>query len=230
MLSPSNYESIYMTVTRLNTKRAKHYEKHGLNAKKPFPEPASYAQPTVMIMSGSIFRDAAERYYDAATPKLLAMKQKLQREGKEWLWKAIIDAYREGGGHPGKLEQEWAILPAMETLVPRYPRRSPDDPAMSNSASFVALREVLSRAPVWEGPESAAEDRKHNFEITSIGFPYMDEIPDWTSAYHNEVYDALSGIIAEHGARGWRQARWVVYDRVLHFALYDHSDCSDIAH
>lgn len=50
--------------------------------------------------------------------------------------------------------------------------------------------------------------------MTHITFPDMIDIPDWTRTYCNKVYDTLSGIIAEHGARGWKQARWMVYDRV----------------
>ncbi|KAF5318045.1 hypothetical protein D9619_012120 [Psilocybe cf. subviscida] len=197
----------------ISTKGAKYYEKHGRNAKKPFPQPSSYTQPAIMIVPASMFRDAAERYYDASTPKLLAMKQKLQREDKEWLWKAIVDAYQRQDGRPGKLEQEWVILSAQEYFVSRYPRRTQDDPALSNSASFAALRDVLSRAPVWNEERDRYKEAHQDFEMTHITFLDMIDIPDWTRTYCNKVYDALSGIIAEHGARGWKQARWMVYDR-----------------
>jgi hypothetical protein len=75
------------------------------------------------------------------------------------------------------------------------------------SPSSFTLREVLDRAP------GLGSDGDQNVDIVQH-WPSGDKHAYWTNPYYTEVFQALIGVIREHGITGWKDAQWTVHDAV----------------
>ncbi|TEB35377.1 hypothetical protein FA13DRAFT_1811097 [Coprinellus micaceus] len=73
------------------------------------------------------------------------------------------------------------------------------------SPSSFTLREVLDRAP------GLGSDGDQNVDIVQH-WPSGDKHAYWTNPYYTEVFQALIGVIREHGITGWKDAQWTVHD------------------
>lgn len=79
-----------------------------------------------------------------------------------------------------------------------YPER-PTSPA-PESPSFNALNSILDGAPVY-------------ISVDEDGF--TNEIcVSWNRQYTDKLYACLIDVIHDHGLDGWKNARWLVYDKV----------------
>lgn len=91
-----------------------------------------------------------------------------------------------------------------------YPHRPPLP--LSASTSVYQLRGVLKRAG--RIPENCYEENTPGVDRDE---DYEENVSwDWTQEYQDEVYQALTAVIKEHGLgdAGWKSARWEVYDKV----------------
>lgn len=75
------------------------------------------------------------------------------------------------------------------------------------SPSSFTLKEVLDRAP------GLGSDGDQYVDVVQH-WPSGDKHAHWTNPYYTEVFQALIGVIREHGITGWKDARWTVHDAV----------------
>jgi hypothetical protein len=141
-----------------------------------------------------------------ATPGLRELKAQFPAD---WLWEACNKALQTDDDEYGDLrpsERQAALATVFRhpnrPCIGPYPARPISSlPSSSNSAN--ALRSVLENA------SGAIDGDMDGFtgEITRF----------WTVHYRESLFRALIGVIDEHGCEGWKNARWLVYDKVHSF-------------
>ncbi|KAF9482623.1 hypothetical protein BDN70DRAFT_990977 [Pholiota conissans] len=204
----------------LKDKMAKYYAKHGTVPKKPFPKPDTYILAGDPMASGGVYilqRPKNMPSREMATPKLLQIKAQMEARGQKWLWDAVNEAisdrececdmfYEANIGRRGREEL------MTDALYLKYPPR-PAFPPPSDSASFAALKNLLEQAASAESRRSAFDGGK-GLEVHEDGFTGYTSVT-WRDRYMTDVYDHLDAVKAEHGADGWKMARWIVYDKYV---------------
>lgn len=121
----------------------------------------------------------------------------ISMEWYDWLWEPPVDV------------DQIAFLESAVKHLPQYPpRTAPSDIAMS-TASFLALKEVLSEAP-------GLEERCFGYDTPNLRYSYDgftgEEDLEWNDHYFSRVYERLIDVVREHGSEGWKDARWMIYD------------------
>ncbi|GJE94928.1 hypothetical protein PsYK624_111040 [Phanerochaete sordida] len=141
------------------------------------------------------------------TPALVRLRPRFA----PWLWRACntrldavgASAYTFERHGLSYAQREAALKRAVEDLVPVYPARP--DGGLPSSPSVEMLREVLRGAPRSAGDEDLEVHEQFDGDVTYY----------WGDAYTARLFEALVGVIEEHGlgAEGWETVRWEVYDK-----------------
>ncbi|KII86491.1 hypothetical protein PLICRDRAFT_178022 [Plicaturopsis crispa FD-325 SS-3] len=123
-----------------------------------------------------------------------------------WLWTACNEVlpYDE---HT-KTYRDAAFTSALRDLGP-YPAR-PDKPS-APSASITILRDVLARAP----SPATRDERRENLYVYDCPVS-GNSIYYWIDEFSDNIFNALLGVIDEHGLRGPQGGEcilWEVYDK-----------------
>jgi len=140
--------------------------------------------------------------------------------GSEWLWESCNEKLDpvDPTSMDMKLAERARVLrlvldnPSQGGLAP-YPPRPPPGSLVSPSESVDKLRMTLAQAP------RIPKDGNGMDEIVGMvryetWHPEWDIWYDWDKNYYNEVFQALIGVVEQHGVgdEGWASARWEVYD------------------
>ncbi|KZT40632.1 hypothetical protein SISSUDRAFT_1043962 [Sistotremastrum suecicum HHB10207 ss-3] len=135
----------------------------------------------------------------------------------DWVWRACHQhvewrarmSYSFGSSEPTELRGDLLRSATAFVQQERYPVRLPllpESPSVSN------LRAVLLRAPSLIGLSYKQT------ELQFSSFTGNDRGEEWTEycwkkEYLTELFDALVGVLNEHGEEGWKAVRWEVYDK-----------------
>ncbi|KZT40630.1 hypothetical protein SISSUDRAFT_1043959 [Sistotremastrum suecicum HHB10207 ss-3] len=127
-------------------------------------------------------------------------------EDLDW-WEANVE---EGASYDFKEKRADALRLAKRRLVDRerYPARSA---LLPPSLSVSYLRAVLSQAPTSAGLSEEEKDARFSVVRDNIHDSWTEYY--WKQDYLTPLFEALIGVIEEHGIEGWKSVRWEVYDK-----------------
>lgn len=148
-------------------------------------------------------------YSDPYVARLLVLEQQFPAP---WIWEACNKSLISTQNYPDPGSQFNALSTVFsisgEEGLGRYPQRPTS--ALSSSASIDALNEILGRAADISGNEEDDDNNCGLEDNSSEG----ETSYTWSRGYRAELYDALIDIIDEHNIEGWKNVRWLVYDKV----------------
>ncbi|KIJ45836.1 hypothetical protein M422DRAFT_778625 [Sphaerobolus stellatus SS14] len=195
---PEKFEALLRKLFIANRKRNESRKSAG-KAPTPFVLPYAYSpeyRPIPGYKPPVPARPSPDKYVHTSVI-LLNCKDDLYGDDRGWLWllcNRIVDDAKAGCSYRSR---EPLLEAAVAQLKP-YPRRY--DPPAHPPVAFVQLSNALDLAP--------------KGKPTTYPMVMSEKKPRyWSDALIDGIINALIRIMEVYGYRGWRIARWMVYDK-----------------